>query len=121
MENAKTAIDAAAAMPATVFVALELSRSAWLVAVHSPVADKVSQHRLDGGDTDGLLALIARKRGQAEEKSERPVRVSCCFEAGLRRVLAGSLAARPRCREPGAGRGERARRPPRQARQDGPA
>ena len=55
--------------PATLFVALELSRSTWLVALHSPVADKVGQHRLDGGDTDGLLALIARKRGQVEENT----------------------------------------------------
>jgi transposase len=68
--------------PATLFVALELSRSTWLVAVHSPVADKVSQHRLEGGDTRGLLELILRKRVQAAEKLGRPVRVACCFEAG---------------------------------------
>src|SRR5918994_156433 len=67
---------------ATLFVALELSRSTWLGALHSPLTNKVSQHRLDGGDTDGLLALIARKRGQAEEKLGQPVRVVCCFEAG---------------------------------------
>jgi transposase len=52
------------------------------VALHAPLTNKVSQHRLDGGDTNGLLALIARKRGQAEEKLGRPVRVVCCFEAG---------------------------------------
>ena len=68
--------------PATLFVALELSRSTWLVAVHSPVVDKVSQHRLEGGDTRGLLELIMRKRTQAAEKLGRPVRVACCFEAG---------------------------------------
>jgi transposase len=70
------------ATSATLYVALELSRSTWLVAVHSPVVDKVSQQRLEGGDTEGLLALIARKRIQAEEKLGRPVRVACCFEAG---------------------------------------
>ena len=80
MEAAITATDDVA--PATVFMALELSRSPWLVAVHSPVADKGSLHRLDGGDTNGLLALVARKRGQAEEALGRPARVSCCFEAG---------------------------------------
>ena len=68
--------------PATLFVALELSRSTWLVAMHSPIGDKISQHRLDGGDTEGLLALITRKRTQAAEKLGRPVRVACCFEAG---------------------------------------
>ena len=67
---------------ATLYVALELSRSTWLVAVHSPIDDKVSQQRLEGGDTEGLLALITRKRIQAEEKLGRPVRVACCFEAG---------------------------------------
>ena len=70
------------AAPATLFVALELSRSTWLVAMHSPIGDKVSQHRLDGGDTEGLLELLTRKRAQAAEKLGRPVRVACCFEAG---------------------------------------
>src|SRR5918997_419855 len=68
--------------PATLFVALELSRSTWLVAVHSPAADKASQHRLEGGDTKGLLELITRKRTQVAEKLGRPMRVACCFEAG---------------------------------------
>jgi transposase len=67
---------------ATLFVALELSRATWRVALHAPLTNKVSQHRLDGGDADGLLALITRKRSQAEEKLGRPVRVVCCFEAG---------------------------------------
>ncbi len=62
--------------------ALEPSRSTWLVAVHSPAIDKVGQHRLAGGDTEGLLELITRKRMQAAEKLGRPVRVACCFEAG---------------------------------------
>ena len=68
--------------PATLFVALGLSRSTWLVAVHSPAVGKVGQHRLEGGDTKGLLELITRKRTQAAEKLGRPVRVACCFEAG---------------------------------------
>src|SRR5829696_3249145 len=68
--------------PATLFVALELSRSTWLVAMHSPAVDKVGQHRLAGGDTEGLLELITRKRMQAAEKLGRPVRVACCFGAG---------------------------------------
>jgi hypothetical protein len=63
------------APPATLFLALELSRSTWLVALHSPAADKVGQHRLEGGDTEGLLDLIVRKRLQAEEKLGRPVRL----------------------------------------------
>ena len=82
MASAATPTSLVETASATLFVALELSRSPWLVALHSPLTNKVSQHRLDGGDTDGLLALIARKRGQAEEKLGQPVRVVCCFEAG---------------------------------------
>ncbi len=82
METTATPASLADTATATLFVALELSRATWLVALYSPIANKVSQHRLDGGDTDGLLALIARKRGQAEEKLGQPVRVVCCFEAG---------------------------------------
>jgi len=47
---------------ATLFVALELSQATWLVGLHSPIADKISINRIDGGDTDKLLALIEKKR-----------------------------------------------------------
>jgi transposase len=47
---------------AALFVALELSKATWLVALNSPVADKISEHRIDGGDTAKLLALIEAKR-----------------------------------------------------------
>jgi transposase len=66
------------------FVALELSmsKSSWLVALHSPVADKVSLHRFIGGDVTGLLALIARQQTQAEARLGRAIRVQSCYEAG---------------------------------------
>jgi hypothetical protein len=47
---------------AVVFIALELSKSAWLVAAHRQPSGKASSHRLDGGDVAGLLALIDRLR-----------------------------------------------------------
>jgi transposase len=67
---------------ATIFVALELSKNRWLVAVHSPIADKISRHGVAGGDTSALLALISRYRRQVEEHLKRPVRVFSCYEAG---------------------------------------
>src|SRR4051794_14031146 len=133
MVSAATPTLLAETASATLFVALELSRATWRVALHAPLTNKVSQHRLDGGDADGLLALIARKRGQAEEKLGRPVRVACCFEAGYdgfwlhrwlcargveNRVLdAASLLVDRRARRgqkgrPGGGRGVRARPAP---------
>ncbi len=77
---------------ATVFVAIELSRSSWVVAVHTPPADKIGLHRLAAGDVEGLLALIAHQRAWAEKVLARPVRVASCYEAGydafwLHRVL----------------------------------
>jgi transposase len=63
------------------FVALELSKSAWLVAIHSPPADEISEPRLAGGDVTALLSLIARKRGDAQVAPLRRVRVISCYEA----------------------------------------
>ena len=95
MASAATPVSLAVTASATLFVALELSRSPWLVALPSPLTNKVSQPRLDGGDADGLLALIARKRGQAEETLGQPVGVVGCFEAGYDGVwLPRGLCAR---------------------------
>jgi transposase len=82
MEISSSTLPAVAAERATMFVALELSKSSWLVALHSPVADKVSMHRFVGGDVAGLLALIARKQTQAEARLGRTIRVLSCYEAG---------------------------------------
>ena len=82
MEISSSTLPAVAAERATMFVALELSKSSWLVALHSPVADKVSLHRFVGGDVTGLLALIARKQMQAEARLGRAIRVLSCYEAG---------------------------------------
>ena len=44
--------------PATLFVALELSKAKWLVGLHSPAAAKISRHTIAGGDAPALLSLI---------------------------------------------------------------
>ncbi len=67
---------------ATMFVALELSRRSWLVAIVAPHADKVSRHKLAAGDTGTLLTLIERQRQRAVRKLGRPVTVVSCYEAG---------------------------------------
>ena len=73
-----TRTSAAEDRTATMFVALELSKSRWLVAVHSPIADKISCHGIAGGDTAALLAMIGCYRRKSEERLKRPVRVECC-------------------------------------------
>ena len=88
----RTAPTAAESDCATVFVAIELSRSSWVVAAHTPPVDKIRLHKLAAGDVEGLLALISRRRARAEKALGRPVRVASCYEAGydafwLHRVL----------------------------------
>ncbi len=68
--------------PATLFVALELSKAKWLVGLHSPMADKVSRHTIAGGDAPALLMLIGAARRRAEASPGGTVRVVTCYEAG---------------------------------------
>jgi transposase len=68
--------------PATLFVALELSKAKWLVGLHGPMADKVSRHTIAGGDAPALLMLIGAARRRAEAGLGGTVRVVTCYEAG---------------------------------------
>jgi transposase len=66
----------------TIFVAIELSQKSWLVTLHSPERDRISRHKLEGGDHAALLALIEKTRGRAEQKLGSPLRIASCYEAG---------------------------------------
>jgi transposase len=68
--------------PARCFVAIELSKKDWLVAVSTPLADKVSLHTLPAGDGGALLSLLERARRKAESALGRPVEIVSCYEAG---------------------------------------
>jgi transposase len=72
----------AATGPATLFVALELSKAKWLVGLHSPIADKVGRHTIAGGDAAALLALVDAARRRAEARLGGEVQVVACHEAG---------------------------------------
>ena len=67
---------------APIFVALELSRSKWLVGVGTPQKWAVRRHQVEGGDLDGLLALLGRAAAAEEKRAGVPVKVHVCFEAG---------------------------------------
>lgn len=66
----------------TIFVAIELSQRSWLVTMHCPDRDKISRHKLEGGDHAGLLALIARLRERAAGALGVAPAVVSCYEAG---------------------------------------
>ena len=65
------------------FVAMELSKSAWLLATQAAPSGKTSSHRLESGDITGLLALL--RRLQARERQAcggDAVQVVVGYEAG---------------------------------------
>jgi transposase len=66
----------------TIFVSTELSQKNWLVTVHSPDQERMSRHRLEGGDHAGLLGLVAKIRTRATQKLGAEPRVVSCYEAG---------------------------------------
>jgi transposase len=66
----------------TIFIAIELSQKTWLVTLHSPDRDRISRHKLEGGDHAGLLELIEKVRVRAAEKFASAPRVVSCYEAG---------------------------------------
>lgn len=66
----------------TIFVALEVSQKTWLVTLHAPDRDRMSRHKLDGGDHAGLLELIEKVRRRAADKLGSVPRVVSCYEAG---------------------------------------
>ena len=65
-----------------VLIAIELSVSSWFVAAQLPGSEKSRLHRVEGGDTTALLALIRDLRSRAETKLGHAADVACCFEAG---------------------------------------
>jgi transposase len=66
----------------TIFVAIELSQKSWLITMHSPDKDRISRHKLEGGDHAGLLALINRVRERATLAMGAVPAVVSCYEAG---------------------------------------
>lgn len=77
---------------AIIFVSIELSRKGWLIGIHTPLADKIGLHKLEAGDSTGLLALISRVTEKVERATGTPAKVLSCYEAGydgfwLHRIL----------------------------------
>ena len=69
-------------MDATLFAALELSLSSWVLVASAPGEDKASKHGLAACDGPGLLALLRRLQERAERRCGRPVAVVVMQEAG---------------------------------------
>jgi transposase len=66
----------------TIHLAIELSASSWLIAARVPGSEKPYLHRIDGGNTAALLALISSLRARVARRLDAAIEVICCFEAG---------------------------------------
>jgi transposase len=92
MGSALVEVTTEAGVRRAIYVAVELSKKGWLVAVSGLAGDRISLHRLPAGGAAGLIAIIARARHVAAESSGSEVPVLTCHEVGydgfwLHRVL----------------------------------
>jgi len=83
-----------------IFIAIEMSRSKWVVGTHIPTSTKVGIHTVEWGDAAALLGLVDRLRSRAADiVGIADVPVLCCYEAGYegfwlyRRLAAAGLRA----------------------------
>jgi transposase len=96
--QASTAATPTADHTGTIHAAIELSQKTWLVTLHSPDQDRISRHKIEGGDSVGLLALLGKIRTRAEGKLGYAPKIVTCYEAGYdgfwlhRLLLAAGIA-----------------------------
>jgi len=66
----------------TIFIAIELSQKTWVLTIHSPDRDGLSQPKLKGGDHAAVLKLISDLRERVRAKLGTMPAVVTCYEAG---------------------------------------
>src|ERR1700722_14913235 len=68
--------------PVRCLLAIELSKKSWIVAVNTPLAEKISRHTLKAGDGKELLDLCERIRTRVARETKKRVEIVSCYEAG---------------------------------------
>jgi transposase len=68
--------------PAHCFLAIELSKSSWVLGFQTPLAKQTSRYQVKACDAKALLELIERVRSRVARELGRPVEVMSCYEAG---------------------------------------
>ena len=63
-------------------LAIELSKKCWIVAVNTPLSDKISRHTLKPSDGKELLDLCERIRTRVAKETKKRVEMVSCYEAG---------------------------------------
>ena len=57
-------------------------KKSWIVAVNTPLSDKISRYTLKPGDGRELLDLCERIRTRVARETNKRVEIVCCYEAG---------------------------------------
>ena len=68
---------------AMLYVSLELNRKTWLVTSLASGSDKMSKHKVEGGDHCGFLDLLRRLQSKAAKRLGLPVKIVTIQEAGF--------------------------------------
>lgn len=63
-------------------LAIELSKKSWIVAVNTPLSEKISRYTLEACDWKGLLDLCERIRTRVARETKKRVEIVSCYEAG---------------------------------------
>jgi transposase len=63
-------------------LAIELSKKSWIVAVNTPLSDKISRYTLKPCDGKELLDLCERIRTRVARETGKRVEIVSCYEAG---------------------------------------
>src|SRR5215813_2706043 len=71
-------------------LAIELSKKSWIVAVNTPLSDKISRLTLKPCDGKELLDLCERIRTRVARETKQRVEIVSCYEAGYRGSSIGS-------------------------------
>jgi transposase len=93
--------------PVRCLLAIELSKKSWIVAINTPLSDKISRYTLEGCDWKGLLELMERVSTRVAREVGRPVEMVSCYEAGYDGFWLHRLLERQGVRSHGASRRRR--------------
>jgi transposase len=63
-------------------LAIELSKKSWIVAVNTPLSDKISRYTLKPCDGKEFLELCERIRTRVARETKKRVEIVSCYEAG---------------------------------------
>ena len=66
----------------TLYGAMELSRKTWLLAIQFPDRPQPSLYRMEGGNTEDLMAKLAAASDRWAKASGKRASITLCYEAG---------------------------------------